>query len=211
MPVDWGALEGLARQSVDGVPGAWPEFLRTLEQALAPFWRRMPIGRLKDREDDRRNIATAMFEKLHRDDLGALRGYFAAAPRPPFRAWIHTVFVRTGIDYQRGHDEYVRAPAAAATSRPRWRELVSLRSSAPGARPAVTDEQLVREMLDFLDEGAGDARRARYRRGVELWLADRSDDEIAAELQLAGAKEARNLVRAALAVLRRRFQAEDTA
>ena len=71
---DWAALESLARQCAEreGEDTAWPGLMLGLEPKLRALVRYERIGRLRDREDDRRNIVVDLLEKLSRaGDRGA--------------------------------------------------------------------------------------------------------------------------------------------
>ncbi len=208
----WARLQGLAERAVAGDEPAWQQLLAGLETALEPMWRRMPIGRLKSREDDRRNILLKLYEKLRKNEFRALASFFDDRDSPSFRAWTRTVFVRVGIDYQRGHDEYIRVrgakaePADSQQSIQRWHELASLHTGAGAqGRPQVTLRNLVRTMLDYVDEAVKTDNRPLYRPALEFWLSGASYDAIAEELGLDDGAAARRIVNAAKELLRRKF------
>src|SRR5436190_6099317 len=78
------------------------------------------LGRLGQREDDRRNIVVAVMARLRADQFSRLQLYLDARrtnPRLRFLSWLRVVAKRVGIDYLRAHPDYVRRHDADA-SRP---------------------------------------------------------------------------------------------
>lgn len=138
---DWQRLEELARQVVDGEPGSWQDFMTELEGRLQVMVRRARIGPLRARDDDLRNIAVSVYEKLDKHDQRALRAYFAMPDRPRFANWMGLVVRSCAIDYLRGHAEYRRT----ATDDDRWVSLATLRTGdgAPAGDSLATKRRRV--------------------------------------------------------------------
>ncbi len=121
----WELFRAVAR---DGI-AAWPALLAALEPELVAIARNAPIGRLRDRDDSPREIATRVFARLHARDFAAIRKLCARDPAPVLRAWLRVIVKRSAIDYMRESPEFERA----TPERPdRWISLQSLSSSAPG-------------------------------------------------------------------------------
>jgi hypothetical protein len=72
-----------------------------------------------------------------------------------------------------------------------------------GLRPRMTAAQTARQLLEF----AASHLPADQYRALTLWIQGASFDDIGAELAAPGPDAGRNLVRAAVAVLRRQFGA----
>src|SRR5688572_10029276 len=127
-PELWALLRAVAR---DG-DGAWPALLVRLEPELLALARRQPIGRLRDRDDSPREIASRVFARLHARDHAAIRKLCAREPPPVLRAWLRVIVRRSAIDYMRESPEFERATA----SRPdRWISLASLVTGVPAPAP----------------------------------------------------------------------------
>ena len=210
----WSRIETLANALLHGDAEAWQELWLALEPELRRMWRYAPIGRLRDREDDRANAMVYFFDKLRADDHRVLRRYFETADRPPLKVWMRTVFVRTAIDYMRSHEEFHRRATPADVERQtrsqhRWVELMSLTSNVQGAPFSLSGRVVALRMLERLDAAAADAkpdqarRRAAYRPALEQWLTGATMAEIAEAVGLASADEADQIVNAAKELLRR--------
>ncbi|HTR53757.1 MAG TPA: hypothetical protein VMJ10_23850 [Kofleriaceae bacterium] len=155
------------------------------------------LGRLGQREDDRRNIVVAVMARLRADRFRRLQLYLDAKRANPglrFISWLRVVAKRAGVDYLRAHPDYLRGETA-------WVEPGTLppASQLRGERPPVTNRGTARELLRHAD---GEQRRA-----LELWAACESYDAIARALSLPDARAAERVVRAAIERLRRRFRA----
>jgi DNA-directed RNA polymerase specialized sigma24 family protein len=167
------------------------------------------LGRLGQREEDRRNIVVAVMARLRAERFHRLGLYLEAKrgnPRLRFISWLRVVAKRVGIDYLRGHQDYVRRHDADASTPGRWVDAGTLppASQLVGERPPVTNRGTARALLQFA-EGAipNDQRRA-----LELWVRSESFADISATLGLGGASEAERMVRAAIERLRRRFRVD---
>src|SRR5688572_20380970 len=71
----WKELEALAARVAAGDPAGWGELVAGLQPRLLGLAHHQPIGRLRDRGDEVRDIAVAVLAKLHRDDFRVLRSY----------------------------------------------------------------------------------------------------------------------------------------
>lgn len=154
---DWAALESLARRCADREreDEAWPALMLGLEPKLRALVRYERIGRLREREDDLRNIVVDVFEKLSRERFRVLTGYFAYPRRPGFRGWVRAVLRTTAIDYLRRHAEYSRDPEAES----RWVKLATLTSGIEGDTAGSLNARR-RQVLCDLAEAAVAAREA---------------------------------------------------
>lgn len=206
--VDDEVIEGLVVAAAAGDAAAWQALWAAIEPALSRIIAQPRfLGRLGQREDDRRNIVVAVMARLRADDLHRLRLYLdakATNPRLRFLTWLRVVAKRVGIDYLRAHPDYVRRHDADASRPGAWVDAGTLppASQLVGARPPVTAKGTANELLAYAAGTIPDD----HRRALELWTQSESFPEIAETLGLASAAEAERIVRAALERLRRRFR-----
>lgn len=205
-------LEQLVLRAAAGDDAAWQELWRIVEPQLDRIIAQPRfLGRLGQREDDRRNIVLDVMARLAADDRKRLRGYVetrAGNPDLRFLTWLRVVAKRVGIDYQRGHGNYIdRRRVADASSPGKWIEPGTLPpgSQLPGERPPVTDRGTAQQLLRYAAAELPDEQR----RALELWVQSESYDAIAREIGAANATEAERKVRAAIERLRRKFRHED--
>lgn len=168
------------------------------------------LGRLGQREDDRRNIVVAVMARLRAEQFARLQMYLDARkqnPRLRFISWLRVVAKRVGIDYLRSHPDYVRRHDEDASRPGAWVDAGTLPPASQifGERPPVTNRGTARELLAFAAGAIPDDQR----RALELWAQSESFEDIAKTLQLASATEAEKTVRAAIERLRRRFRAAE--
>jgi DNA-directed RNA polymerase specialized sigma24 family protein len=202
--------DALVEEVVAGDEAAWRRLWSALEPRLAAVLRRPSfLGRISDSEDDCRSVVVDVMERLRAGDFRRLRMYLEARKAQPglsFVAWVLVVAKRAGIDYMRKHGDYVDRRREDGASTPgAWRvvETLLVHSRAHGERPPVTDLAAAHEILE-------QARHLpeRQQGALKGWLEGKTFDEIAADQQLPGAREAEKAVRAALERLRRRHRAE---
>jgi DNA-directed RNA polymerase specialized sigma24 family protein len=168
------------------------------------------LGRLGQREDDRRNIVVAVMARLRADQFHRLKLYLDARranPRLRFISWLRVVAKRVGIDYLRAHPDYVRRHDADASRPGAWVDAGTLppASQLVGERPPVTNRGTARALLQFAAGAIPDEQR----RALELWAQSESFEDIARVLGLATGQQAERMVRAAIERLRRRFREVD--
>jgi hypothetical protein len=99
------------------------------------------------------------------------------------------------------------SPAELAAQPSAKRLLNDLAQSLPlelGARPPMTDAQTARQLLEF----ARTRLPTKQLVALEGWLQGASYEALSEQLSLAGADEAKRLIRAAVAVIRRQFGAD---
>lgn len=199
----------VAAAAVQDAP-AWQKLWATIEPPLLRIVAQPRfLGRLGQREDDRRNIVVAVMARLRADNFARLKMYLEARranPRLRFLSWLRVVAKRVGIDYLRGHPDYVRRDSDA--SRPgNWIDPGTLPPSSQllGERPPVTNRGTARELLRYAAGAIPDDQR----RALELWTHSESFDDIARALGLAKPADAERMVRAAIERLRRRFRPEE--
>lgn len=207
-PID-DELEALVRRAASGDEEGWQALWRRVEPKLVRIVSRPSfLARLGQREDDRRNVVLEVMARLRADGFRRLALYLEARadnPRLGFMTWLRVVAKRVGIDYLRGHPEYVdRRRQAGASAAGEWIETATLPSASRlgGERPPVTDLGTAQQLLRFADGAVSDTQR----RALELWVQSEGYPEIARALGLADAAEAERTVRAAIERLRRRFR-----
>jgi DNA-directed RNA polymerase specialized sigma24 family protein len=202
--------EVLVEQTVAGDGAAW----QTLWSEAEPLLLRVVgnprfLGRLSRREDDRKNIVLEVMARLSADDFARLRGFVASRrdnPQLRFATWLRVVAKRVGIDYLRGHDHYLdRRREPGASSPGKWVEPGTLPSASKlgAARPPITDLGTAAELLRY----AADRLDPAQHRALALWVQSASYEDIAREVELASARDAEKVVRAAIECLRRKFRA----
>ena len=204
-------LEALVPLAAQGNPDAWQRLWNALEPQLSRLVAHPRfLARLGQREDDRRNIVVEVMARLRADDFQRLWVYLEARrdnPQLRLMTWLRVVAKRVGIDYLRGHPDYVdrrREPDRADAPAGEWMDPSTLppASQLPGERPPVTNRGTAAQLLRFAADTIPEAQR----RALEMWVLSESYEEIARQLGLADATEAERTVRAAIERLRRRFR-----
>ncbi len=210
--VDDETIERLVVAAAAGDETAWQNLWAAVEPPLSRIIAQPRfLGRLGQREDDRRNIVVAVMARLKADRFARLRLYLdakATNPRLRFIGWLRVVAKRVGIDYLRSHPDYVRRHDAGASRPGRWVDAEELPPASQifGGRPPVTDMGTAKELLAYAAGVIPDQQR----RALELWAQSESFDDIAKALGLANASAAERVVRAVIERLRRRFRASET-
>lgn len=203
-------LERWIAPAAAGEDLAWHALWKRLQPKLMQLLARPEFLGLRDRDEDRRNIAVEVMARLRADGHRRLGMYLAARRENPslrFMTWLRIVTKRIGIDYLRGHAEYVdRRRDATASANGAWIALDPLPESSvmPGERPPVTAIQTARAMLAHADGALTEPQR----RALARWLQGDSHDEIARDVGFADGAEAAKVVRAALERLRREFRGD---
>lgn len=207
-------LEPLVERAVAGDELAWQRLWTAVEPRLARLLARPHfLGRLAALEDDRRNVVVEVMARLRAKEYHRLRLYLEARRESPslrFMTWLRVVAKRVGIDYLRGHPDYIdRRRQPGASSPGGWVEQGSMPpdSQLGGERPPVTSRGTAGELLRYADAEMPPAQR----RALELWVACEPYEDIARAVGLASAAEAERAVRAAIERLRRRFRDRDAA
>jgi DNA-directed RNA polymerase specialized sigma24 family protein len=201
-------IERLVVQAASADEPSWHALWAAIEAPLSRIIAQPRfLGRLGQREDDRRNIVVAVMARIRADSFGRLRQYLDARsqnPRLRFLSWLRVVAKRVGIDYMRAHPDYVRRHDANASRPGVWVDAGTLppASQIVGERPPVTNRGTAQELLAYAAGVIPDEQR----RALELWAQSESFEDIARELGLASAREAERTVRAVLERLRRKFR-----
>lgn len=201
-------LERLVVAAAAADEAAWQRLWAAIEPPLSRIIAQPRfLGRLGQREDDRRNIVVAVMARLRADRFHRLRLYLDARQansRLRFMSWLRVVAKRVGIDYLRAHPDYVRRDDSQASAPGVWVEPGTLPPSSRivGERPPVTNRGTAQELLRF----AAGAVPEEQLRALERWAQGEGFDEIAAALGLGGPREAEKTVRAAIERLRRRYR-----
>jgi hypothetical protein len=209
---DLSSLVAYVPQVVGGDASAWKEFVVRIEPLLVQLLRRSrTLGPMRQSVDDCRAVMISVLERLRKDDFRGLRLYLPWAdvnPGKDFGDWIRIVTVNIARDHVSARLGGASAGASHGEAPLNKRMLNTLASLLPGDdeqqlgfRPAMTNDQTARELLEY----AVRALEATQLRALRRWMDGASFDELAGELGLASAREADKLVRAALARLRRHF------
>jgi len=203
--VDLAECEKLAHRAADGDTVAWTAMVGQLWPALHRLLRsNHSMGGARS-EDDVRDALTKLFSKLGAKQGRGLKLYGSWRARHPdktFEDWIRIVAKNVVRDRARE-----ALGARTSSAEPSVKRLLNEFASSPrveslGVRPPMTAAQTARQLLDFAQSHLpSDQHRA-----LTLWLEGATFAEIESECELAN-DDARRLVRAAVAVLRRQFTA----
>jgi len=201
-------LETLVVAAAAQDEAAWQRLWAVIEPPLSRIIAQPRfLGRLGQREDDRRNIVVAVMARLRADSFGRLHMYLEARrsnPRLRFLSWLRVVAKRVGIDYLRSHPDYVRRHDQNASRPGQWIDAGTLPPASQifGERPPVTNRGTARELLQYAAGVIPDDQR----HALELWAQSESFSDIAKACGFATAADAERVVRAAIERLRRRFR-----
>jgi uncharacterized protein (DUF2267 family) len=191
---------------IAGRADAWPKLVEHLfPQLEAIVGRSRHMGPLRGSLDHRRNATTHVLDKLSRNECNALKllgEWLEANPLKTFDDWLRIVVANGIRDYvtsQLGSP----VPEGAVNKR----MLHTLAQALPdddqgrGARPAVTDQQTARAILEYAEEHLSDEQM----RALAAWLHLGDFAAVSAAAGIPDAAAAEKLVRSALAKLRRQF------
>jgi DNA-directed RNA polymerase specialized sigma24 family protein len=207
--VDDGQLEAFVARAAEGDKASW----RALWEQVEPWLEKLVgnprfLGRVGQREDDRSNIVVEVMARLHADGFHRLKLYVEtrrSSPQLKFKTWLRVVAKRVGIDYLRGHQNYIdrRRDPQRGSAPGEWIEPGTLpsQSKLPGERPPMTNRGTALELLRY---AAGSVPEPQLS-ALERWTEGASFEDIARELDV---DDAEKLVRAAIERLRRRFRDE---
>ena len=206
-------LESLVESAASGDEQAWQRLWSAVEPRLEKIVAQPRfLGRLGQREDDRRNIIVEVLARLRANDFHRLQIYLdtrATNPSLKFMTWLRVVTKRVGIDYMRGHPDYIdrRRDPDRGSAPGEWVEAGTLPSGSKlhGGRPPVTNRGTAQQLLRYAAGAIPDTQR----RALELWVQSETYDEIARSLALEDGAAAERMVRAAIERLRRRFRVEE--
>jgi DNA-directed RNA polymerase specialized sigma24 family protein len=212
--VDEAHLEVLVARAAQGDTASW----RAVWEHVEPWLEKVVanprfLGRVGQREDDRSNILIEVMARLHADGFHRLKLYVETrrtGPKLNFKTWLRVVAKRVGIDYLRGHENYLdrrRDPNRSAAPG-KWVEPGTLPSPSelPGERPPMTNRGTALELLRYASGSVPEPQLS----ALELWTEGASYDDIARELEISGGPDAaEKLVRAVIERLRRRFREGD--
>lgn len=205
-PLDVARCEDLVSRIAQGDARAWGPLL----DDLWPFWeaairRSRSFAALRADTDAVRDVQVALIEKLQRDDARALRSYLGwrgLHADKTFEDWMRIVVanaVRSHLRAVLGPERRPQSPTANGILRD---FLVSVDTVELGERPPFTPAHMARKLLAYASDKLPPAQWS----ALSAWLRGEEFAEIAGEMRLdGGAEEARRLVRAACAVLRRKF------
>ncbi len=130
----------------------------------------------------------------------------ARKPSTPFRGWLINLVRFAAREHVRVRLGWRAAMGAGPSKRALGTDATRLSDVAEaGQRPPLTDYVTVKALVDEISAFTEEFPKA-MRQALTLWLADLDFDEIAAELALDQRAEARKLVRAAQARLRKQFR-----
>ena len=205
--VDLTECERLAGRASEGDRKAWTDLVARLWPALEHLVRsNRSMGRARS-DDDVREVLTTLFEKLGARSGHGLKLYGSWRERHPdkeFEDWLRIV-VKNAI---RDRARETLGPRTAS-GEPSAKRLLNEFASSPalerlGARPPMTAAQTARQLLEY---SQAFLPRDQYR-ALTVWLDGGTFEEIGSACQKDG-EGGRMLLRAAIAVLRRKFAGRD--
>ena len=201
--------EKLAERAASGDASAG----RPLVEHLWPVWVEMvrgsrSLGELGRSDDHVHDVIARLVEKIGRADGRGLRLYAPWRERNPektFEDWIRIVTKNTVRDYVRKQLGPRRPPPGVSS----LKRLLDEFASSPlleelGVRPPLTAAQTAREPAEF----ARTRLPTDQLRLLGAWLEGASFDDMARETGMS-ADDAKKLVRAAVATLRRHFAPDE--
>ena len=199
------AAEPLARRVAAGDAAAFRALFELLWEPCLRFARGQSALRGAS-EDDVREVVTRFIAKLEQEEHRALQLYLDWATRHPektFADWLKIALSNAARDYGR---ELRGGEARAVPGEPSAKRLLNeLAKQLPlddvGVRPPVTDAQTARQLLEFAQRELPQDQRT----ALLEWLQGASFEMIAESSALPSPEDAKRLVRAAVAVLRRQF------
>jgi hypothetical protein len=205
--VDVSLCEGLAERAVQGDPGAQSE----LVERLWPWWLRLvrsskSMAALARSEDHVREVAARLAEKIGKKGAHALRLFPLWKDKHPssdFGDWMRIVVANVIRDYVREQIGNTRLDEGEISPKRLLNELTrSSGGETAGFRPPFTIKQAARQVVEF----ARGHLSPEQLRAIELWLEGATDADLDRELGTppGGGRE---LMRAGVAVLRRKFAA----
>ena len=210
---DLASLAAHVPRVVGGDAPAWKELVVRLEPLLIQLLQRSrTLGPLRQSIDDCRAVMISVLERLSKDDFRGLRLFQPWAdvnPGKDFGDWIRIVTVNIARDHMSSRlGDAARSGGPDDEAPLNKRMLNTLASMLPADddyrlafRPAMTDLQMARELLEY----AARSLESTQLRALRRWMDGASHDELAREMGLASPRDADKLVRAALARLRRHF------
>lgn len=207
----WKVAAERARDVLSNEPGAHPRFVGEVFPLLVELCRSSRTLRASQtRDDDAREVATRLVEKLSRDDHAALRGYAdwqARHPDQDFADWIRIAAANAMRDLVR--QRRGSRPPPGEQAEPSVKQLLNehallLKDDELWVRPPFTPVHTARQILDYAVERLPEDQVT----ALGHWLSEQSFEDIARAQSLASQLDAKRLVRAAVATLRRAF-AED--
>ena len=196
---------------VRGDAAAWQTFWEAIHPTVWAITSRPTItGPLARRDDDRRNIALLVMDRLRADEFRRLRLFLEAArargASSSFRSWLATVTARAAIDYVRSHPEF--ADTRGKDGGERWVRIVAISESH--APVAQADPERI-ALAALVLERARAMLRSDQLSALLLWLQGEEHRDIAARMELDDEHEAERLVRSALKRLRDRLREDPVA
>jgi hypothetical protein len=189
--------------------------LNELVEMLWPHWivlvkKSRHMGSMAKSEDHVHNVVTALVDKLASGALGGYPSWRRDNAGKTFADWNRIVTSFAVRDYVR--HALGRRSGGADPSMPSVKRLLNDFASSPigedafgSARPAMTAAQTARQLLEFVERELP----AEQVKALTLWIEGAAFEEIDEALGSTESDAAKKLVRAACAVLRRRFGKDD--
>jgi DNA-directed RNA polymerase specialized sigma24 family protein len=189
-------LAGDARAQRELIGHLWPAWLAQAGSSRS-------LGSLRRSEDSVRDIATRVAEKIGKPN-GALRLYphwREQHPEKSFGDWMRIVTSNVIRDYVREQLGSARLDEGEVSPKRLLNEFSSATTlDTAGVRPPYTAQETARQLLEYAERRLPPLQTT----ALALWLEGATFDEMSQSLGT-DAAQARDLLRAAVAVLRRNF------
>ncbi|HEY4157498.1 MAG TPA: hypothetical protein VGM29_05350 [Polyangiaceae bacterium] len=202
---DVARFEALAARAADRDEAArkelierlWPDWISIVSSSRS-------MGKMARSEDHVHEVVTLAIEKLCKGDARALKLFVAWRERnadKTFFDWIRIVTKNVIRDYVREQLGSSRTPGDELSVKRLLNEFASSPAlDEQSFRPPLTATQTARQLLEFAEQRLP----ADQLHALRSWLAGSSFEDISGELEQ-GTEDARKLLRAAVATLRREF------
>jgi hypothetical protein len=204
----WAVASNCVEAVLEATPGAFPRLVERVWPLLIDLGKSSRALRASaSPEDDAREIATRLIEKLKRDDHAALRSYRDWQGRHPdqgFADWMRIATanaIRDLLRQRRGSRDAGRDSRDPSIKQLLNEHALLLVDDALSTRPPFTPVHTARQILDYADKRLPPSQVA----ALHHWLSEHTFDDIAKAQSLESGLDAKRLVRAAVASLRRAF------
>ncbi|HKQ68827.1 MAG TPA: hypothetical protein VJT73_05780 [Polyangiaceae bacterium] len=190
------AIEGDAKARKHLVELLWPAWIDMVKRSRS-------MGPLAQSIDHVHNVVAELVEKIGRPDHRVLRKYLEwrrAHADKTFVDWMRIVTTNEIRDYARAQRGAPQKSSGKLSAKQLLNELAVRAPDELGIRPSFTADQTARQVLAFAASHLAPDQLDAMRR----WLEGAEFDEIGMSMATSEGA-ARKLVRAAVAVLRRRF------
>lgn len=187
-----------------GEESAWQDLVATIHPSIEGMCKRRGYALGQGEHDVSAEVALRVVEQLQAKDFAAIRSFVATQskyPQSKFHRWLGVLVHHAYIDFLRAQPEIRRGREGDQRSLIRTKVSSADVDGIAGQNSETLRVVEIRRLLLLMQEPdfPRDGRRA-----IRLWLEGHSLKEVASEMQLENADEAKRLLHAARQRLRRR-------